>query len=146
MNGHVFQLHAERKNKAQFADTMEALRIYTSTAYTNDIKSLTVLFMELKEPTTAEPEEPEKEVVFSDDGTSTTTVSKFQETTYNERIKKCIRDERSLKQTIKSIYNIAWGQCSKLMKDKVTMIKKFDVMEAKGNVTALLKEIRIIGL
>ena len=33
MNGHVFQLHAERKNKAQFADTMEALRIYTSTAY-----------------------------------------------------------------------------------------------------------------
>ena len=27
MNGHVFQLHAERKNKPQFADTMEALKI-----------------------------------------------------------------------------------------------------------------------
>ena len=37
MNGHVFQLHAERKNKAEFADTMEALRIYASTAYTSDI-------------------------------------------------------------------------------------------------------------
>ena len=33
MNGHVFQLHAERSNKAQFTDTMEALRIYASTAY-----------------------------------------------------------------------------------------------------------------
>ena len=32
MNGHVFQLHAKKNNKAQFPDTMEALRLYTSTA------------------------------------------------------------------------------------------------------------------
>ena len=106
MNGHIFQLHAERKNKAQFTDTMEALRIYASTTYKNDIESLTILFMDLGEPTVAEPREPETEFVFSEDGTSTTTVSKFQETIYNERIKQWIRDERSLKQTIRSIYNI----------------------------------------
>ena len=146
MNGHVFQLHAERKNKAQFTDTMEALRIYASTAYKNDIESLTVLFMELEEPTVAEPQGPEETVTFDDDGVSTTSVSKFQETIYNERIKQWIRDERSLKQSIRSIYNIVWGQCSKLMKDKVTMMKDFDSTEAKGDVTALLKEIRIIGL
>ena len=97
MNEHVFQLHAERKNKAQFADTMESSRIYASTAYTNDTESLTVLFTELEEPTVAEPEGPEEEVVFSDNGTSMMTESKFQETIYNERIKQWIRDERSLK-------------------------------------------------
>ena len=50
MNKHVFQLHAKRKNKAQFVDTMEALRIYSSTVYKNDVDSLTILFTELKEP------------------------------------------------------------------------------------------------
>ena len=93
----------------------------------------------MKEPTVAESQGLEETIVFNDDGTSTTSVSKFQDTIYNERIKQWIRDERSLKQTIRSIYNIVWGQCSKLMKDKVTMLKQFNAMEAKGDVTALLK-------
>ena len=33
MNGHVFQTHTERRDKSQFEDTMEALRIYTSSVY-----------------------------------------------------------------------------------------------------------------
>ena len=37
MNGHVFQVHSERKNKSQFMETLEALRIYSSTAYKDDI-------------------------------------------------------------------------------------------------------------
>ena len=55
MNGHVFQLHAERSNKAHFDDLMEALRIYSSTVYKNDIESLSKLFTELKELTVDEP-------------------------------------------------------------------------------------------
>ena len=63
MNGCVFQLHTERKSKSQFADTMEALRIYASTAFKNGIESLTPPFTDLKEPKVAEPEGPEEEIV-----------------------------------------------------------------------------------
>ena len=58
MNGHVFQVHSERKNKSQFMETLEALRIYSSTAYKDDIESLTVLFTKLEQPVVKEPEEP----------------------------------------------------------------------------------------
>ena len=48
MNGNVFQINSERKNKSQFTETIEALNVYSSTEYKNDIESLTVLFTDLK--------------------------------------------------------------------------------------------------
>ena len=36
MNGNVFQLHSECKNKSQFIDTIEALRVYSSSVLAND--------------------------------------------------------------------------------------------------------------
>ena len=65
MNGHVFQLHAERKNKAQFTDTIETLQIFASTAYKSDIESMNVLFTELKTPEVEEPKGP-KELIKTD--------------------------------------------------------------------------------
>lgn len=50
MNGNLFQIHSEHKNKYQLMETIEAIKIYCSTEYKNDIKSLTILFMELKTP------------------------------------------------------------------------------------------------
>ena len=47
MNRHVFQLHVEHSNKAQFTVTMEALRIYASTAYKSDIEPMNILCTEL---------------------------------------------------------------------------------------------------
>ena len=32
MNGHMFQVHSERNDKSQFTETIEALRVYASTA------------------------------------------------------------------------------------------------------------------
>ena len=49
LNGNVFQVHSERANMSQFAETLEALRIYASYAYKSDIESLTVLFTSLEE-------------------------------------------------------------------------------------------------
>ena len=77
MNSHVFQLHAKRNNKSQFSDTMEALKIYASTAFKNDIEALTLLFTGLKEPMVPEPEDPEEEMTVAEDGTVTRTVSVF---------------------------------------------------------------------
>ena len=95
MNGHVFQLHAERTNKSQFEDTMEALRIYSSTAYKSDIESLNQLFTELKEPSVDEPPGPKEvemkdktgKIMIDEDGEVIMTITKFEETIYNERIK-----------------------------------------------------------
>ena len=46
-------------------ETLEALRIYSSTAYKDDIESLTVLFTKLEQPVVKEIEEPAKVKVAS---------------------------------------------------------------------------------
>ena len=79
-------------------------------------------------------------------GEPVTVISKFEETIYNEKIKQWIRDDSSMNATVRSLYNIVWGQCSKLMQDKLTMMGEFDNFEARGDVTRLLKKIRIIVL
>ena len=76
MNGHVFQIHAERNNKSQFEDTMESLRIYASSAFKNDIEYLTPLFTDLKEPQVTEPEDPKEE-------TGNSKVSLFQQNLFH---------------------------------------------------------------
>ena len=43
--------------KSQFYDIVGALKIYASAAYKSEIKSLTELFTNLKDPTVVEPEE-----------------------------------------------------------------------------------------
>ena len=123
MNGHVFQTHPERKEKSQFEDTMEALMIYESSVYKSDIESMNILFTELKTPTVAKPEDPEETITTDTDGNKTKTVSRLEETIYNERVKQWIRDKRSLKASLRSLYNIVCGQCSKMMCEKLTMIK-----------------------
>ena len=61
LNGNVFQIHSERTNKSQFMDTIEALRVYSSSAYKNDIEALTILFTKLEAPTVSKPDDPIEE-------------------------------------------------------------------------------------
>ena len=75
MNGHVFQTHSERKDKSQFEDTMEALRIYASSVYKSDIESMNVLFTELKTPVVIKPEDPQETVMTDAEGNETRFVS-----------------------------------------------------------------------
>ena len=146
MNGNVFEIHSERKNKSQFSDTVDALKVYSSVAYKNDIEFLNVLFTKLERPKVKEPEDPVETEVVDKDGTVTKVTSKFEDMKYNENVKQWIRDDKSLKATIRSLYNIVWGQCSKLMKNKITMAKNFSTIESKGDVTELLKEVRRVSL
>ena len=83
---------------------MEALRIYSSSAYTHDIESLIVIFTEPGESEEVTPPGPKEEVrndakggvIVGEDGAPIVTISKSQETIYNERIKQWIRNEKSL--------------------------------------------------
>ena len=145
MNGNVFQLHSERKNKSQFGDTVKALSVYSSEVFKNDIEALTSLFTDLAEPKVEQPEDP-KEVKIMVGGIETVKISKFEEMKYTEKVKQWIRDDKSLKGSVRSLYNIVWGQCSRLMQNKLTMAKDFKSVDARGDVTSLLKEIRQISL
>ena len=108
MNGNVFQLHSDRK-KSQFTDTMEALRVYLSTAYKSDIKYLNSLFTELKEPSVDVPADPVTIKSIDEDGKVVNTTSRFEEMKYTESVKQWIRDDKSLKSTMRSQYNIVSG-------------------------------------
>ena len=130
MNGHVFQVHSERKYKSQFMETVEALRVYASTACKSDIESMAVLFTKLEMPSVEEHDDPIEDTKLVD-GKVVTAVSKFEEMKYAENMKQWIRDDKSLKSTIRSLYHIVMGQCFKIMKNKLLMAKDFARFEKK---------------
>jgi hypothetical protein len=125
MNGHVFQVHAEQTKRGQFQETLDMLKIYASTAYKKDITALNPLFSKLTEPRVPEPEEPKEVIIKTEGGKEICGITKFSETVYNERVKMYIKETKSLQSTVQSLYNIVWGQCSKLMKNKVHAAKDF---------------------
>ena len=91
------------------------MKIYSSTVYKQDIDSLNSLFISLMGPTV----DTTTELVGHDttDATGTTNVlplSKFLEIVYSEEIKIWIKDTKIFKAILMSLYNIVWGQCSKL--------------------------------
>ena len=92
-----------------------------------------------------EPDDPTEETR-TVKGMTVTEVSKFQEMVYAESIKQWIRDDKSLQATTRSLYYIVMGQCSKLMKNKLTLSKEYTRFEEEGDVTALLNEIRRVSL
>ena len=120
--------------------------MYSVVAYKSDIEALTVLLTKLEVPTVVIPADPTVTKIKIEDGTIIERISKFEEMEYAEHVKQWIRDDKSLKATIRSLYNIIQGQCSKLIKNKLSLAKEFINFEADGNVTELLKEIRKVSL
>ena len=79
------------------------------------------------------------------DATGTTNVlplSKFLEIVYSEEIKIWIKDTKIFKAIL---YNIVWGQCSKLTWKKIIIVGNFSNIQLKCDVTELLKSIRGIS-
>ena len=146
INGVVFEIHAEQPPKGQFQDTLDVLKMYSSTMHKLDIDSLNVLFIDLTEPTIVTPTETiEQEIINVQGITTVIPLSKFQETVYNEEIKLWIKDTKRLKASLTSLYNIVLGQCSKLMQNKLIAVENFSDIQLKCNVTKLLNSIRGIS-
>ena len=125
MNGNVFQTHAEQKKRGQFQDTMDALKVYSSTTFRKDINHLTKLFTELKKPEVPRPPDPVTIEQVDDTGKKKQVITQFSQTVFQEQVKMWIKDESSLRATTQSLYNIVWGQCSKLMQNKLKAVKNF---------------------
>ena len=58
MLGHVFQVHSEQRKRGQFQDTLDQLKIYTSTNYKKEIKHMRRLFTEIQTPQMSKPKPP----------------------------------------------------------------------------------------
>ena len=147
MNGPVFQVRSEQTTKGQFLESVDHLKIYSSINRKKEIRVLTTLFDKLKTPTIPEPVEPvATENVKSEDGKEVAgKPGKFQEAIYNEEIKQWLKDKRSLDSTLVSLFNIVWGQCSKLMRNKLIGMDKYEKVKESCDVATLLKEIRRIS-
>ncbi len=102
MNGKVFQLQTEQKRRGQFRDTLEQLHVYASTTYKKDIRHMRVLFTSLDQPVVTKPELVEG-------------ATKGQEVEHIENYKQYIKEQKSLESSLASLYNVTWGQCSKLL-------------------------------
>jgi len=84
MDGHVFQVTGEQSKKGQFHETMDRMKVYTSTITNKDTSDLNILFTDLKEPVPDRPDKPQDTV--EDVGTITKADS-FDRDVYVEEVK-----------------------------------------------------------
>ena len=112
------------------------LRIYTSKNMQKEMDMLSCLFNDNISP--LEVEEPiEPEIKKGD-----TTITKAQNSIYNARINMYIKEERSLRSAVVSLYNIMWGHCSPMMQNRLESLIKYHKIRKDSNTPDLLKEIR----
>ena len=147
MNGHVFQLHSERRKKGQFQDTCDALKTLAATQFKSEIRHLETLFRELTDPVIPLPTKPGKEtMVDPSDGTKTIlTMDPVKEDIYKAQIQAYVKKEGKLEKTKVALVNIVMAQCSKPMKNKLKGIKDFEDHEIDGNIAGVLKAIRDVS-
>ena len=141
--GNVFQLPSERKRRDQFKESVEALRIYASTQFQKNITYLEPLFRDLKTPTIPLPIKPESKEQTDDAGNITIVPpSAVEEDLYKEEIKRYGVKSDRLQASVRSIYNLVWGQCSELLRNKLREDPDFRKIDSDGDVAALLTNIR----
>ena len=147
MQGNVFQLHSERREKGQFQDTLDALKTLAATEFKSEIRYLEPLFRELTNPVIPLPIKPEKEsIVDPEDSTKTVTgIDPVKEDIYKAQIQAYVKKEGKLDQTKAALVNILMAQCSKPMKNKLKGVKGFEEMEIDGDIAGVLKAIRDVS-
>ena len=88
-----------------------------------------VLFTSLKQPIVTKPELVEG-------------ATKGQEVEHVENYKQYVKEQKSLESSLAPLYNVTWGQCSKLIQNKLCTTTNYEEFEANSDVWALLKQIK----
>jgi len=82
-------------------------------------------------------------VTLKDDLTMATDSSTREELEeYHLKLKDFIKDEKAVKTTKRSLHNVAWGQCSHMLRTKLKGDDESAKIEIDGDVVELLKKIR----
>ena len=90
------------------------------------------LFTQLEQPSIVKPKKPCDATI-------------AYETFYNEEVTQYIKDKKGLESTLTALYNVVWGQCSKLLQNKLNASLKFNSINDSSNVAALLREIKLLS-
>lgn len=143
--GKTFQSHSEQSKTGQFKDTLEALKVLAATEYKKDVLYLEPLFNKLDKSSVRVPVRPIPITEYDDDGAET--VFPIPETDldiYREEVKAFVTEKRRLEATTTALYNIAWSQCSQLMRDKLKAVAGYKQINEDCDISGLLQEIRSI--
>ena len=61
---------------------------------------------------------------------------------FAEQARQYIKDSRSLEPSLASLYNVVWGQCSRLLQNKLKSSNKYNEFDNNCDVASLLTEIK----
>jgi hypothetical protein len=135
MNGHVFECFNEGTKQGQFTKTLEALGEYMA----KNIKIPGVMMClteNLTAPKVAIPaaftKDPDKEVLAY--------------ALWKEEVADYSKRTGIIKQNMKAIFVVIWGQCSESLKDKVKSLTDYINRLTDGDCVWLLKQIKAIML
>jgi outer membrane PBP1 activator LpoA protein len=107
MNGHVFQCFNESADPNQFEKTVEVLGKYAAKNFKH-AGDLELLFRNLSMRTVEQPTELDKK-----------TATKADIKVYDKELDIYVVRKTKLKDNVKALYAVAWGQCSDAMKAKI---------------------------
>ena len=125
MIGKVFCLQSEHSKKDEFKDTLEALERYPGRNYPLDTAMLQTLFKQLKTPSIDEPKLPEQsKTIKAEEGMQE--ISEWDKIKYTENFRPYLKNQERLTSTLIALYNVALGQCSKKLQDRLKAETGFD--------------------
>jgi len=124
---------------------MGALHIFASTKYVSHIDYLTPILVDLSQPdlTKTTLSNTKTTLTLKDDTvivTDSATTEDIEE--YRLKLKQYLKDKNAVKTTKRFLHNIAWGQCSHILRTKLKDDDALKKIETDGDVVELLKKIR----
>lgn len=130
LKGHIYDC-SDSRQADQFAKTTKEVAEYVGRTYKygGDAR-LAVENLEL--PEMVMPQDPPEG--------ATKTENRIWEKEVDEYVKR----KTYLTENIKTIYSLAWGQCSDIMRQKLEALVEFEALSAEGNGIALLKAIKAL--
>ena len=133
MAGHVFQAFGEMNDKRQFNKTVEALGRYINKKmdFSEDMKSL---YVNLKNPILTEPK-----II-----TEAEAQSPIKLLLQQEDVKESRERSQALKNNLRDVYSVIWGQCSNTMQAKLKQVKGFETNNNMNDCEWLLKKVKNI--
>jgi Zinc knuckle len=135
LKGFIYDYGDHRQADMFIQTTKEVAELVGRTmTYGNDIANSIINF---NIPTLTEPPEPVPVP-------PSTTISKAQDRIWDKQLVEFVKRTNHLKENVKTLYAIVWGQCTDSLQEKVKAMSTYDKLVQNGEGIELLKSIRDI--
>ena len=130
MDGHVFQTYTETDKRVQFNKTVDMLGLYINN-HLYLAEDMAPLYKELKMPT----------VRFELDEDDDDIPEEFKEEYNKMKVKAHLERKKTLKNNLRKVYAVIWGQCSEAMKASLKATTAYEERNLACDCVWLLKTI-----